>query len=444
MTASQNRIQEIWPLRVLLLSVFHPELIRGGAQQMCYELFDEYKQQPGVVPVLLASIDRSYPDLFKSGACITGFDGRDDEFLFLTQDYDDWWHKTSSPRMIDAYIEFLHTVKPDVVHFHHFHTFGIDLLTLTRRELPKARIIFTFHEFMSICAADGQMVRKTDHSLCSRASGIRCHQCFPERSPDQFLIRRMWMLQHFSVVDAFSCPSNFMLDFYIRWGIAPERIHHITNSQRRYGKSQDSPPGMKKRFGFFGKILDQKGVNIILRAVRLLRSQGFTDFTVEINGDGNASKELRKEIEEFMAEEKELPLRKQIVFYNGSYHIDELANLMSRVDWCIVPSTWWEIFGLVISEAWMFGKPVICSNRGGPLERVRHDVDGLLFELGSPRALADTMRQAATEKGLWERLHANIPEMSSRSEMAQEFLKLYRAEKSGHGAAVGGRDAYWR
>lgn len=415
------------PLRVLLLSVFHPELARGGAQQMCYELFEELKLQPGVVPTLLASVDGSYPSLFKSGACITGFDGKEDEFLLLMQEYDGWWHKTSSPRMVNAFIDFLHSVKPDVVHFHHFFTLGIDFLTLVRRELPQARIIFTFHEFLSICAADGQMVRKTDGSLCSHASAVRCHQCFPERSPDQFLMRRMWMLRHFSVVDAFSCPSNFMLDFYTRWGIPSERIYHVTNSQRIYGEKQAASPGLKKRFGFFGQIVDQKGVQIILRAVQQLRLQGFTNFTVQINGDSRyASRALRKEIETFLIAEKQLPIEKQIVSYNGSYHIDDLPHLMAQVDWCIVPSTWWEIFGLVISEAWMFGKPVICSNRGGPQERVRHGIDGLQFQLGDHQALAETIHRAATDERLWKRLHANIPKPSSRSAMAKEFLKLYR------------------
>jgi glycosyltransferase involved in cell wall biosynthesis len=99
---------------------------------------------------------------------------------------------------------------------------------------------------------------------------------------------------------------------------------------------------------------------------------------------------------------------------------------MARLDWCIVPSVWWEVFGLVISEAWMFGKPVICSNRGGPGERIRHDVDGLQFQLGDPRSLAETIRRAATEEGLWERLHATLPEPPSRPEMAREFVGLYR------------------
>ncbi len=415
------------PLRVLLVSLFHPELVRGGAQQICYELFEELKQ-PGILPTLLASVDGSYPTLFKSGACITGFDGREDEFLFLMQDYDYWWHKTASPRMVDAFADFLHMVRPDVVHFHHFFTFGADLLTLTRHELPDARIVFTFHEFMSICAADGHMVRKTDRSLCTRASDVRCHQCFPDRPPEQFLMRRLWLQRHLGVVDAFTCPSHFMLDFYARWGLPAERLHHVCNGQRRYGRHQPPPPGAKNRFGFFGQMVDDKGVQVLLRAVRLLRAQSFTDFVVELNGENIrwASAPVREEVEGFLAEEAKLPPGEQIVFHNGGYHIDDISGRMARVDWCVVPSTWWEIFGLVISEAWMFGKPVICSNRGGPGERVRDDVDGLHFQLGDSRALADTIRRAATEAGLWQRLRDNLPEPPSRPEMARGFLDLYR------------------
>jgi glycosyltransferase involved in cell wall biosynthesis len=418
------------PLRVLVVSLFHPELVRGGAQQIAYELFEELKQTPGVLPTLLASVDSTYPALYKAGACITGFDGREDEFLLLMQEYDYWWHKTSSTRMVDAFVEFLHMVQPDVVHFHHFFTFGVDFLTLTRNELPDARIIFTFHEFMAICAADGQMVRKTDRSLCTRASSVRCHQCFPERSPEQFLMRRMWMQRHLEAVDAFTCPSFFMLDFYERWGIEGGKLHHITNGQRRYGQMQAASAGPKNRFGFFGQLVDNKGVQIVLRAVRLLRAQGFTDFSVVINGENIkwASSAVREEVENFLEIERQLPHEEQIVFFNGGYHIDDLAARMAQVDWCIVPSTWWEIFGLVISEAWMFGKPVICSNRGGPGERVRHEIDGLQFQLGDPRSLADTIRRAATEEGLWEHLRYNLPEPPSRPAMAASFLALYRGE----------------
>jgi len=202
--------------RILLISLFHPELLRGGAQQVCYELFEGLKAGGACDVTLLASSDSLYPALYKPGARITGFDGKPDEFLFLMQDYDYWWHKTGSPQVVEAFADFLQLIQPDVVHFHHFFTYGVDMLTLTRRVLPQARIVFTFHEFMSICAADGQMVRRTDQSLCTHASQVRCHQCFPDRSPEQFLTRRMWFQAHLNRVDVFTCPSQFMIAHYVR------------------------------------------------------------------------------------------------------------------------------------------------------------------------------------------------------------------------------------
>jgi glycosyltransferase involved in cell wall biosynthesis len=179
-------------MKVLLISIFHPELVRGGAQQVCYELFKGLKSRAGIEPVLLAAVDPSFKALYKSGAQITGFDGRDGEFLYLSRDYDYLWHKVSSHALARSFAEFLELVQPDVVHFHHFLLLGIDLLTLTRRVLPNARIVFTFHEFLSICDAHGHMLRPFDNSLCTLASPVRCHQCFPERPPEHYFVREMW------------------------------------------------------------------------------------------------------------------------------------------------------------------------------------------------------------------------------------------------------------
>lgn len=418
------------PLKVLLISLFHPELVRGGAQQICYELFEGLKEMPGIKPTLLASVDSSQGALYKSGARITGFDGREGEFLFLSQEYDYWWHRTSSPLLLESYADFLRLIAPDVIHVHHFLTLGVELLTLTRRVLPRTRIIFTFHEFMTICAADGHMVRKHDKSLCTHASPVRCHQCFPELPPEQFFMREKWMKKHMEVVDVFTTPSRFMIQHYIDWGIDPGRIFQVGNVQRNRGSTQimDASRTRRNRFGFFGQMVDMKGLHVILRAVDILRTSGFTDFVVEINGDNlrYASAPYRREIEEFLDRESQKPVAEQNVIFNGSYQVDQLAGRMTRIDWCIVPSIWWEIFCLVISEAWMFGRPVIVSNVGGPRERVRHEVDGLQFEVGDSQSLADTIRRACTESGLWEKLSSGIAVPPDRSLMVAEYVALYR------------------
>jgi|SRR5277367_972495 hypothetical protein len=71
----------------------------------------------------------------------------------------------------------------------------------------------------------------------------------------------------------------------------------------------------------------------------------------------------------------------------------------------------------------------ICSNVGAMAERVNHEVDGLHFEMGSETGLAQALRRAVTEPGLWERLAANIPQPPRRDDMVKGFRALYDAEQ---------------
>jgi glycosyltransferase involved in cell wall biosynthesis len=425
-------------MKVLLVSLYHPELVRGGAQQICYELFNTLKSRPGIEPILLAAVDPSLKSLYKSGAQITGFDGREGEFIFLSRGYDYLWHKGSSVELTRSFGEFLELIRPDVVHFHHFHLLGIDLLTLTRRTLPNVRLVLTFHEFMAICDANGHMLRKFDGTLCTRASPVRCHQCFPDREPEHFFTREMWFKRHLAAVDVFTVPSRFMIERYASWGLDPAKIVHVTNGQPDYsaGRLALSLRDKRNRFGFFGQLVDNKGVWVLLQAVQQLRSEGFKEFVVEINGDNlqYASAERRAEFEAFLAKEHELPVGERIVIFNGSYSVQQLPQRMARVDWCIVPSVWWEIFGLVISEAWMFKRPVIASNVGGPGERITHEKDGLLFEVADPSSLAQTIRRACSEEGLWKQLVDGITPPASAETMADGYLSVYQRHAAVHAA----------
>jgi glycosyltransferase involved in cell wall biosynthesis len=239
----------------------------------------------------------------------------------------------------------------------------------------------------------------------------------------------MWFMRHLQEVDVFTCPSSFMIDRYVAWGIDAEKIRHVSNGQADCTRGSTLPAfdGPKNRFGFFGQMVDIKGIQIILRAVAILREQGFTNFKVELNG-GNlryATPALAKEIEDFLAEENERPFAERIVQSNGPYQVDQLASRMARVDWSIVPSLWEEAFGLVVSEAWAFRRPVICSDVGALAERVTDNVDGIHFTRGDPYALAAVMRRAATETGLWERLSGATPEPPSLAAMVAGFLDVY-------------------
>jgi len=416
--------------KVLLVSHFHPELMRGGAQQSCYELFLGLSAEADIQAFFLAATGPAGdPALYKPGARITGFDGRNNEFIFLTADYDFVWHRTTSRHHVEAYAELLETIQPDIVHFQHFMFLGVDFLSLTRSVLPDCRIVLTFHDYHTMCSARGHMVRWTDGSLCSQPSPVRCHQCMPERTPDHFMVRKMWFMRHLKVVDRFACACRFQIDHHVAWGIDRSKIFYVRNGQLNRAPTILPPTsqGPRNRFGFFGQYVDAKGVHIVLRAVQILRSQGFTDFMVELNGDNiqHATQAVRKEIEEFLAKEDELMPSERNVINNGSYQVENIGDRMLRIDWSLVPSTWWESFGLVISEAWMFKRPVICSNIGGMAERIENEINGLHFQVSDPRALAAVIRRACTEVGLWERLSAAAPEPPSREEVVKGYRALY-------------------
>jgi glycosyltransferase involved in cell wall biosynthesis len=99
---------------------------------------------------------------------------------------------------------------------------------------------------------------------------------------------------------------------------------------------------------------------------------------------------------------------------------------MARIDWVVVPSIWWENSPLVIQEAFLHGRPVICSDIGGMAEKVADDIDGLHFRRGDAEHLATVMQRAVEAPGLWERLRAGIRPVHRMDDHVVWLSSLYR------------------
>jgi glycosyltransferase involved in cell wall biosynthesis len=457
-------------MKILEISLFHPELVRGGAQQAAYELFLGLGQA-GCDVTLLASTDLSgSKSLFKPGAVITGFDGRAKEFLFLSQAFDPVWMRNRDLRALEAFAAFLRDCAPDIVHFHHFLTFGLELFLIARRTLPKARLFLTLHEFLAICRADGHMIRPFDGTLCTASSPVRCHQCFPDTAPELFRLREDWIKQALAVFDGYIAPTQFVRDRYVSWGLerderrpqsrektrteggigkrgrrpvgsAPRRIHVIPNAERDHAgldswKLRAAADGSRarpyNRFGFFGQLVDVKGLDIVFAALPIFARRYAEALSFEINGTNLAfaSEKFRARFEAFVAGRHGMPQRIEVI-HNGGYAVSDLPARMARIDWVLVPSIWEESFGLVLSEAFMFRRPPIASRIGGLAERVRHERDGLLFDPGDASALADCLHRAITDEGLWERLSAASPGAPSVESVVEAHLALFARERDG-------------
>lgn len=412
---------------VLYVSHNHPTLHPGGAEAYALELYERMREEEDWHPLFLARIG---PNVAQHRAARPGTpfsavgDDPDQSFVFTETAHFDFFRMTSRDKSLYTrhLASFLQAHRPDVVHFQHTQFIGLDLISLVRRMLPDAAIVYTLHEFLPICHNNGQLVRTRGGERCTEASPRRCHECFPDISPQDFFLRTRFVQTHFDEVDLFLAPSRFLLERYVDWGIPRERIRFEDYGRRRRPKPPEpaAAQGAPNRIGFFGQISHFKGVNVLLRAMRILGEEG-VDAHCWLHG---ANLELQPE--PFQQEFHELlAATEEQVTFAGRYDHERLPQLMEELDWVVVPSIWWENSPLVIQEAFLHGKPVICSDVGGMAEKVAHGENGLHFRAGDPRSLAAALREAVGDPRLARRLRAGVPPIFDMEEHVANVTTLY-------------------
>src|SRR5213079_808 len=88
--------------------------------------------------------------------------------------------------------------------------------------------------------------------------------------------------------------------------------------------------------------------------------------------------------------------------------------VLARAHVLAAPSLGGESFGMVLTEAFAAGTPVVASDIAGYGDVVRDGVDGVLFPRGDATALAETLRDLAVDPGTRARLAAAATERAER------------------------------
>jgi glycosyltransferase involved in cell wall biosynthesis len=416
--------------KVLYVLHNHPALHPGGAEAYAVELYEALRDSDEFEPILAARIGPNVAAARTShpGAPFSAVgDDPNQYFVYTETDNFDFFTLTSRDKNLytEYFADFLEAHKPDIVHFQHTLFIGYDAVSTVRRVLPGAPIFYTLHEYLPICHRDGQMVR-TNGELCTHASPRRCNECFPAVPPQEFFLRERFIKAHLEDVDMFLAPSRFLLERYVQWGIPRDRIrfedygrireHHVVPASAPQG-------GTRNRIAFFGQLNYFKGVDVLLKAMALLGERD-VDAHLWLHG---ANLELQPESfqQDFAALMDEIKDGPNNVTLAGKYDHDDLPRLMAEIDWVVVPSRWWENSPLVIQEAFLHGRPVICSDIGGMAEKVGDDVDGLHFRAGDPGSLARALETAVGSHGLWDTLRSQVPAIYDMDSHIDSLRALY-------------------
>jgi glycosyltransferase involved in cell wall biosynthesis len=166
-----------------------------------------------------------------------------------------------------------------------------------------------------------------------------------------------------------------------------------------------------------GRLEDQKGVDLLVRAVPTVVAQ-VPRAHVLVVGDGTRRAEA-----EALAAELGVADR---VHFTGWRH--DLADVMRAVEVLALPSRW-EAFGIVNLEAMAAAKPVVGFAVEGIPEVVVHGETGLLSPAGAVDDLARDLVRVLTEPGLAARLGAagrrRFAEHYVPEQMMQAHVDLY-------------------
>jgi glycosyltransferase involved in cell wall biosynthesis len=406
--------------RILIAVHGHPMLSNGGAEVAAYQLFKSLSAESAFDPWFLACVRDQLNQ--KLGAPITQpFSDR--EFLYSTGAFDWFKFANRDPAFPTEFTDLLQTIKPDIVHFHHYINFGMEAFLHVRRALPDAKIVLTLHEYLAICHHYGQMIKTDRYSLCYSASPIRCSNCFKDIMASDFFLREQYIKRFFDLVDHFISPSRFLAERYIAWGIPSHKLSVIENviagpAQAR--PTLESDPDEPLRVGFFGQISLLKGINVLFDAAKILEQGGETGIIFEIYGD------YRHQPPEFQdAFLKRLDAVGFNVKFHGPYDQNRVDACMQSVDMVLTPSIWWENSPVVIQEALRNRRPVICSDIGGMAEKVRNGKDGLHFPAGNAVALAKLLRRLAADRGQLDALSHSIEPPATTASIVDQHVSLY-------------------
>lgn len=202
---------------------------------------------------------------------------------------------------------------------------------------------------------------------------------------------RLWIRRKMTALaDAYITNSHAGRDYLIKVLNAPEdrvfKQPYEVPAAHALPESNDSAveaPTQRPCFLFVGSVKPRKGVHLLLQACAKLVEQGYKNYTVWIVGDGDQ----RSELEAFCREHG----LGDLVNWIGQVDYDHLGHYFGQADVFVLP-TLEDTWGMVVLEAMVLGKPILCSKWAGASELIQNGQNGYCFDPHHPVELAEKMQ----------------------------------------------------
>ncbi len=170
---------------------------------------------------------------------------------------------------------------------------------------------------------------------------------------------------------------------------------------------------------FVGRLVNEKGVHVLLKAIPKILSN-YNDVKFVIAGKGPCLNNLIELSLELNINHK--------VYFTGFVSEEVLLRLYKCSNIAVFPSTY-EPFGIVALEGMVAGIPVVVSDVGGLSEIVNHRVDGMKFFSENSNSLADCILELLKDTELSESISSKaiqkVRELYNWDSITDAVLKEY-------------------
>lgn len=273
----------------------------------------------------------------------------------------------------------LEEIKPDIVHFHLLNMLSYSVLKpCFDRKIP---VVKTFHVAEVVCPTEHLHTGKNycKSICCKKLNTLPCimNNCYKNIFLSfGFALKNLFekLTGLNKKISEYITPS-LALKEVLSTNIDKDKITVIENFLEDEFLNIKPDYSQKNCFLYSGRLEKVKGIDYLLKAMTMLPKE----IELHIVGIGGYEKELKQ-----YATENGLSNVKFLGFLSRKDIIEEYKNAIAL----IVPSVWFEVFGMIIPEAFACATPVIATKRGGMPEIIEHNKTGFLIEPENSKEIA--------------------------------------------------------
>ena len=283
-----------------------------------------------------------------------------------------------APASLREFSAVLDRQRPDVVHAHEVYPLISPWIfpLCRRRGVPT---VLTCHDYRITCPVCTHLRAGQACTECVGRGEWPCirHNCQGNRTQSLAYALRNLVARRFRLyqaVDGLLTPSVFARDWLIRHAdVLPERICVAGNPVvAPTGSDGGYEPARRSYIGYVGRFAPEKGVDVLVRAAIQ------AGLPLRLAGEHRSYRP---------------PLDSPLIRYEGMLTGAVLESFYAGMRLLVMPSLWFETYGLVAAEAMLRGIPVVCSNLGAMAELITDGEQGALVPPGDAPALAGTLRR---------------------------------------------------